>query len=552
MLQKAGEVVNGNSPYDSRSILYLNKTHQAIIAGGNIFSLKVDEPWTWARSRHPIVLELLPAYSTGTVTMNEGDIDITFSVAPDQSLEGWHFQIVGMRTPYKITQHNASEVNAMIDSGFVDASGSYAFRAFKLDYEVFPGYIYVDSQNDKLDFEQTASTQLTATLIHGTYTPAAYLAHVVSKLNTAGTNIHSGTYDSVLKKFTITSTGAGSKILTLKGTGTNYLRSALPTLGFNMADASGALTYTSTYIINGLSRMIEPFKVHTDPGNDSKVTSSDTATMENDYPIAMTPEKLPDRFAKIEERNDGTVVVRFNAYPRVLTKCTLDWIPIPHDLQNNAYSIPKIPRKDIDALIHGAVTFILFDKNDGKWEGTLNMTRAQLEAMEKKNRSELFRTGQNFAQIIPRLDKMNRKVPLRYGYAVTSGSPTPVQGANAIISRQFTYADFQTGALTNTVTARQLPANHILNSVIVRLTQSFVGTSISALSLSVGIVGDTTKFINGFDLLGAIGTSDSALTVYFPAAATNMIFTITAVGANLSALSAGALDIHFNESLVAV
>lgn len=550
MLAKAGEPINGNSSYDARALLYLNKAQQAIIAGGSIYSLKVDEAFTWARARDPVILELQPAFDTGTVTCASEDANITFSTAPSSSLEGWHFQVTGARTIYRIKKHNAGETEAVLDSGFVNEAGSYSFRAFKLDYEVFPAYIYIDSHNDKFEFEQTASTTLVATLTHGSYTPGAFIAHLVSKMNTVGTNIHSGSYDSVLKVFTVTSTGAGGKVLILKGTASNFRRSPLKQLGFDQKDYSGALTYTSTYIVNGISRMIEPFRMFVGAVSESQVTSADPAGMEYDYPLSATPEKLPDRFCKIEERNDGTYVVRFNAYPSNLTKLMVDWVPIPRDMQDNAYSFPELPRKDVDVLIHAATTLILVDKNDAKWEAMLNMTRAGLEAMEKKNRSELFRTSNNFGQIAPRADLLQVTKPRRYGYEVSGVASSSSQGVHSVITNAFGTSDVSAASTTSTVVARTMPANHVLNGLIVRLTTAFAASGLTACRLDIGITGDLTKFINAFDLMGAIGTQDSSNVIYFPAVATEIILTVTATGANLNTLTAGAFNVHFDEALV--
>lgn len=558
VLSKSGEPTNGNSDYDALALTYINKVHQAIIGGGSLFSVKVDEPWTWARAKHPIVLELQPAYTTGRVQMTQDDVNVTFSDAPALSFEGWHFQVVGKKTVYKIMQHNAGEADFVIDSGFIDAGGQYSFRVFKLDYEILPAYIYIDSSNDRLDFSENGGVaKLTASLTHGAYTPTTFIAHIVARLNATGTDgLYTGSYDPVLKFFTLTSSGSGGKTFTLYGpTGTNYRRSSLPSLGLDMKDHSGALTYTSTYIINGVSRMIEPFKVFTKACDDSQIFSIDPINLEADYPLYATPQKIPDRFAKVYEGNDGTVIVRFNSYPSEKTKAVIDWIPIPHDLQDNVASIPRIPRKDIDILIHGASAFVLYDKNDAKYKDMMDAVKTQLDAMEKKNRSELFRTGESFGQIIPRADYVFPRRKFRYGYTVDEAQPASLESTETVqtmVTRTLTYADFQTGALQTSVTARNLPANRSLFAIIVKHSIAFAGGSISSLLLDVGIQGDPTKFINGFDIMQAVasGAQDSALVSFFPATATDIKVRVTAVGANLSELTQGSVDIHFNESLV--
>lgn len=418
VLEKAGEPTNGNSGYDSLALTYLNKAHQAIIGGGSIFSLKVDEPWTWARAKKPIILELEPAVE-GTVTVTEGLRTITFSAGPASSLEGWHFKVTDDPTVYKIAQHTAASTSATLDSAFLGSTGSKSYKAFKLDYVIAPTYIVIDSTNDKIDLIESGSTEQTVTLTHGAYTPAELIAHVATVLTALASAVtYTGSYDSVSRLFTITSDLAGGLVFKLLGaTGTNRKRSALPSLGLDRLDHTGAASYTSAYIVGGVSRLVEPFKIFKQRTKNPFIYSADSVQMEMDYPLWAVREAIPALFTKIEETEDGLVTVRFNSYPAEKMRVEVSWIPIPHDLQNNAASIPLVPRKDIDVLIHAAAAFILFDKEDTKFKDILGLAELQLAAMEKKNRSEMRRTDVNFGQIIPRQDHIRTvRSDLRYGY----------------------------------------------------------------------------------------------------------------------------------------
>lgn len=551
ILQKAGEATNGNSPFETLALTYANKVHHAIIGGGNIFSLKVDESWTWARSRFPIILELEPAYTTGQITCTVDDINITFSAAPADSLEGWHIQATNKSTVYKITQHTAASTTAKLDSSFVDDTGAYNFRAFKLDYEILPVYMYVDNYNDKVDFGETASTTLSATLTHGAYTPTNLISHVATKLQSTGTASWTGAYDSVLKQFSLTSS-VTSKLF--GATGPNKRRSAHPLIGLDQLNYTGATSFTSSYTPNSISKLIEPFKLFTSDGGEPFIYSTDPIRMQEDYPIALTTQRIPDRFVRITEENDGTVWVRFNAYPRYKTKVTIDWVPTPIDLQDNAASFPRIPRKDVDTLIHGAAAFIAFDKEDSKWESFLKLCQAGLEAMEKKNRSELCRTGETFAQQVPRIDLEARSRKLNFGYTVTgtTAASTTAESTQSMIAVTIPYTSFSAGSTTSTVTARTLPSNRNLFSLIIKHSASFTGASITNVALDVGITGDPTKFINGFDVDQATAASaqDSVLTNYYPAADTGILVRAISTGANLSALTVGTVVLYFQETIV--
>jgi hypothetical protein len=550
ILQKAGEVTNGNSPFETLAVTYANKVHHAIIGGGNIFNLESDEPWVWARSRFPLVLEMLPAYITGTITCTQNDINVVFSAGSSTSLEGWHFQVNGKPTVYKIMQHTAAGTQAQLDSSFVDSSGTYNFRCFKLDYEIMPTYMYIDNFNDRIDFQETAATTLSTTLTHGAYTPSNLFSHVIARLGSVGTASYGGSYDSVLKQFNVTSS-VSFKLL--GGTGPNKRRSGLPLIGFDRTDYTGAQSYTSTYTPNQIARLIEPFKIFSFEGGEPFIYSSEPIKMQEDYPISQTNQRIPDRFVRLTEENDGAVWVRFNAYPREKTKVVMDWIPVPLDLQDNAASLPALPRGDVDTLIHGAAAYIAFDKEDTKFDGFLNLCKAGLEAMRKKNRALLFRTGETFGQQVPRADLDGQRRKFNFGYTVSGGSTnTTAESTQSMIQTTLAYGAFQTASTVSSVTARTLPANRTLFAVIVKHSQVFTGASITAVTLDLGISGDPTKFVNGFDVTQAVSASaqDSALVLYFPAVATAIEARLTSTGANLSALAQGSVDIYFQETIV--
>lgn len=550
ILLKSGEPTNGNSPFASRVITYANKVHHAIIGGGNIFDINVDEPWVWARSRFPIVLELLPVYNTGSAACTLDDVNVVLTSAPTDSLEGWHFQINGQGTVYKIQQHTAGSVNLMLDSAFVNASNAYNFRIYKLDYDIIPSYMYVDNTNDRVDFsEGTASGTVAATLTHGSYTPANLIAHIASRIQTAGTKTYSGSYDSVIQKFSITQTGTAFSVLPVSGS--NYTRNGMKNVGFDILDYTGAQTYTSTYTPNQVARLIEPFKLFVTDRSSPFIYSTDPIKMQQDYPIAFTTERIPDKFVRLNETPDGKVTVRFNSYPRDKTKVMIDWVPQPVDLQNNAASFPLVPRGDIDALIHGACAFIAWDKEDSKFQGFVDLTKSQLEAMKKKNHNELFRTGVNFGQMTPRLDRMQQEKYLRYGYTSSGGGTgTSASTTNVLTAVTMSYTQFQVAGTAFSVLARTLPSSRVLSSVIIKNSLSFAGGSITAMGTDLGTTASATYFINSFNPMQTANSTDAFVGSFYPGADTGIYVQMRSQGGNLSALTQGQLILYFQESIV--
>lgn len=563
VLQKSGEPTNGNSPFQTIALTYLNKAHHAIIGGGSFLNVNVDEPWVWARAHFPMVIELQPAFTNGYITAIQGSNNIALSVSPTNpytgsasSIEGWHLQALGLSSVYKIMSHTAGSTVAQLDSSFVDTTGTYSFRAFQIDYPIFPTYMYVDSSNDRLDFGEVgtaATTSLTAVVQHGSYTPLNLAATIAAQLNATGTFAYGMSYDTVANTFFLTANGT---FVMRAASGSNARRTTLPLLGFDQLDYTGAASYTSTYLPNQVARMIEPFKMFmVNWWGEHFCYSTDPIKMQEDYPLARITSRFPDRFCRISEDNNGVIWVRFNAYPVQLTKLQIDWVAQPIDLQNNTASFTRLPRGDVDTLIHAASAMVLYDKNDSKWETTLKLSSSGLDAMKKKNHDLLLRTGQEFAQIVPRQD-LNRAVrKLNFGYTVNGGSTavqTPGGGVTYMVQVPLTYANFQANAQTVSYTAAQIMNNVTLFALIVQLTQTFTGSGITAATLNVGTLTNPTQFINGFNL--AQGTSAAAqasnLLLYYPAIQTPIITQVIVGGSAAQNFKVGAFNLFLQETQV--
>jgi len=427
ILNRAGEPTNGNSSYESDALTYANKVHKTVIAGGTIFDYEIDETWKWAKSRTPMVIELMPAYETGSITLTNGDEAGTFSAAPSISLKGYHLQVGTDREVYKIISHSASSADFELDSNYQGTSGSgKTYKAIKLDYELSPTHLYVTARNNKLDFfDVAAQTQLTATLTAGSYTPSELATHVAAALTTPSVATWSGSYDSDTRKFTFTSDlSGGATRQGWLGVGTNSSQSSLALLGFDQENtaATNTTALTSTYITGGISRLVEPFRIYKGDRWDASVIGIDDLTMSNQYPITTVSQGFPDRFTKLHEDADGNITVRFNKYVKDQTKIEIEYVPVPRDLKDNAASAPFIPRKYADLLEYGGAYFILLDKEDTKKDEYAKLAIQQLKAMQRHNRSEQARIGKYFGDIVSREDKVHRfKQHGRRTYGYDSG-----------------------------------------------------------------------------------------------------------------------------------
>lgn len=421
-LINGGEVTNGNSPYETQLLNYLNKVHFALICGGTIpllqdRTVEIDEVWPWARASRPLILELQPKYDSGSVTLTQGSEAGTFSAAPAISLKGYHIKVDGSDEILKIAAHTAASTSFELDAAYPDESVTLgAYQAVKLDYDLIPDYLIIDQNNNKLEFQETAGTTLTATLTSGTYTPSALATEVQTQLNaTGGTPAYTVSYSAVTRKFTIASDRAGGSVFILVGTGSNSLFSAHKLLGFDDENTTNASAVTGSYILGGIARLIEPFSYHKNVGG--TISGVDFERFNRDYPLARFQEFFPDRFTVLQEKDDGTITVRFNGYPIEKTRVEVNYVPIPRDLKDSSASIPAVPRKHISVLENAATFFLMLNKSDDRAQVYANLVYGELRSMISQHRGSLLRSGQNFAEMLPRRDRMTHKTRrFTYGY----------------------------------------------------------------------------------------------------------------------------------------
>lgn len=424
-LRKSGEVTSGTSPYETDALEYLNSVHLALISGGTIpvgkdATVQVDEVWPWSRSREPMILELQPKYTTGTLTVTVGSEAITFSTGPADSLEGWHIKIDGESEWYKIRQHTAAATGAELDSIYSDSSGSgKTFRAVKLDYDLVPTHIAVDDSNNKIQFQEVAGTTITGTISDGVYSISAYCTAVKSALDTAGgAPTYTVTYSAITRKFTIASDRSGGAVFVLVGTGDQSKFSAHKTMGFDDENTTNAASVTSTYVLGGIARLIEPMEIHKGSSGEGNIYGIDEEAFKRNHPLAQIIEGIPDRFYVYYEDEDGLMRVRFNGYPKEKTRFLVNFVPVPRDLKDSSASIPLVPRKHIHVLEDAAAFRILFDKNDDRAQVYAQLMQGKIDAMISQNRGALARTGKHFGQIVSRPDNMPRvrRNLSNYGY----------------------------------------------------------------------------------------------------------------------------------------
>lgn len=136
VLQHAGELTNGNSPFEQRALDYIQRVYIEILGGTSPFAPDNGEPWVWAKAQNPGVL-VLKAPETGTCTLTNGSASGVFAVAPSSSLASRLLRIPGRPEFFRISAHTAASTSFTLDSAYTDSSGSgLAYEAHLLDYSL--------------------------------------------------------------------------------------------------------------------------------------------------------------------------------------------------------------------------------------------------------------------------------------------------------------------------------------------------------------------------------------------------------------------------------
>lgn len=126
--------------------------------------------------------------------------------------------------------------------------------------------------------------------------------------------------------------------------------------------------------------------------------------------------------------------------------------------------------------------------------------------------------------------------------AIARLSPRWVKVASNLLATAFTAA-----ATTKSLTLFTLPAGGIIHACKIKPSVAFVGPSVTACTIQVGIAGTTNKYGSALDCVPAVSATNFGIDYTNGSeshtATTAILVKATATGANLSVLTAGAVDI---------
>jgi hypothetical protein len=135
ILRRAGETTSGNSKYEARTLIYLNRAYRSLAQGGLEFDNKKVRDWWWLHTQGNLVLQ--PIRNTGTVSVTQNNATATLSATVASDLDNYFFKVTGWPDVFKISAHTAGSASLALDSVYTgDTNATATYTLFKLDYDL--------------------------------------------------------------------------------------------------------------------------------------------------------------------------------------------------------------------------------------------------------------------------------------------------------------------------------------------------------------------------------------------------------------------------------
>lgn len=132
-LRMAGELSSSDSEFYDNALDYLNQWHRDILSGATDLNVECGDPWIWARSPSPGVLNLQPK-QTYTVAVTKGSSSGTLSLAPTGSLQGLLMRVQGTSEFYRVKTHISGQTGLTLDGAYTDDTATLSADFYTLEY----------------------------------------------------------------------------------------------------------------------------------------------------------------------------------------------------------------------------------------------------------------------------------------------------------------------------------------------------------------------------------------------------------------------------------
>jgi hypothetical protein len=135
MLRRAGETTTGNSKYEARALIYLNRAYRSLAQGGLEFDNKKVRDWWWLYTQDNVILQ--PIRNSGTVSVTQNNATATLSATVASDLDGYFFKVDGHADVFKVSAHTAGSATLTLDSVYTgDTSATATYTLWKVDYDL--------------------------------------------------------------------------------------------------------------------------------------------------------------------------------------------------------------------------------------------------------------------------------------------------------------------------------------------------------------------------------------------------------------------------------
>lgn len=134
VLFRAGESLTG-SAWNTKVIDYLNRVYRTLASGANEFLPEFVDDWWWMKAQGTLMLE--PIWRTGTISVENGSDQITFTSPPSMDMTNRRLRVVGHPDVFVILSHMPDSPTATLDYPYTgDTNSAAAFEAMRTEYEL--------------------------------------------------------------------------------------------------------------------------------------------------------------------------------------------------------------------------------------------------------------------------------------------------------------------------------------------------------------------------------------------------------------------------------
>ena len=121
-------------------------------------------------------------------------------------------------------------------------------------------------------------------------------------------------------------------------------------------------------------------------------------------------------------------------------------------------------------------------------------------------------------------------------------------------SYNLTYSSFSTASTSNTITLVTIPPKTMIHQVVIKHSTAFSGSGITGYTVSIGDAAKNVRFTQPWDVTQTVSDTTRSITqvddIESFASSTNILITANSTGTNLSAATAGAVEVWLLTSVL--